>query len=51
MTVKVHSGVCMKYSRWDIWIINFCLLHCVHGMSLMALSVAVAGGQPLFIMQ
>ena len=20
MTVKVHSGLCMKYSRWDIYI-------------------------------
>ena len=19
MTVKVHSGLCMKYSRWDIY--------------------------------
>ena len=22
MTVKVHSGVCMKYSRWDIYQVN-----------------------------
>ena len=20
MTVKVHSGLCMKYSRWDIFV-------------------------------
>ena len=20
MTVKVHSGLCMKYSRWDIYL-------------------------------
>ena len=23
MTVEVHSGVCMKYSRWDIYIYIF----------------------------
>ena len=24
MTVKVHSGLCMKYSRWDIYIRILC---------------------------
>ena len=23
MTVKVHSGLCMKYSRWDIYQVNW----------------------------
>ena len=27
MTVKVHSGVCMKYSRWDISVINVSAIH------------------------
>ena len=28
MTVKVHSGLCMKYSRWDIYnvILSFIVL-------------------------
>ena len=24
MTVKVHSGLCMKYSRWDIYNVTCC---------------------------
>ena len=29
MTVKVHSGLCMKYSRWDISLYN---IHCSYSV-------------------